>query len=353
MTNINTLRFVKIDNTEKNHPDFKKYKFKKNPKLINSSKISNVTKSISKYIKKYFKFFKNYNGAWEYVNKNLRYNYIECLKKNNLNLLEKKFSNFFVNDAGNSLCTPSFSNISKITKSQILFDIDAAKEFVNLKNLTPLTIDSKVGNPFGLIHKRKILLPDALRHYYFSQKIINCLKGNKKNLIIEIGGGYGGLAKILKLSKLNHIFIGIDLIETLFIQYYFLKKQGIKVKIIDKIDDIRKDYVNLVPFNYSKNFLKKLNNCTLLFNSRSFSEMDLKVLKKYFNLINNYLKPTYIYHENSNYLLFPKSKMNIEIMGMEFPIDKSSYEILNFCISPFRGGGGRYREFLYKRKIKY
>ena len=192
-----------------------------------------------------------------------------------------------------------------------------------------------------------------LRHYYFAQKIVNLIgiKEKNKNLIIEIGGGYGGLAKILKLSKLNHIFIGIDLIETLLIQYYFLKKQGIKVKIINKVKDIKKDFINLVPYDYSEDFLKNIHNCSLLFNSRSFSEMSLKVLKKYFNLINNYLKPSYIYHENSNYLLFPKSKRHIEILGNKFPIDKNNYKLINLSISPFLGGGGRYREFLYKKTL--
>jgi hypothetical protein len=77
--------------------------------------------------------------------------------------------------------------------------------------------------------------------------------------------------------------------------------------------------------------------------------MSLKVLKKYFYLINNYLKPTYIYHENSNYLLFPKSKRHIEIIGSKFTIDKNNYKLINLSISPFLGGGGRYREFLYKK----
>jgi hypothetical protein len=347
------LSFVKIYNSEKYHPNHKKYKFTKKKLLINKQKISNIIKNLSKYIKLYFNSFKNFGGEWEYLNKNRRYNYIKCLKENNLVSLNKNFSNFFRNDTSYGICTPSFSDFKNFTKSQILFDIDIAKEFVGLQNLSSLSINKTVGNPYGLIYKKKIIIPDVLRHYYFAQKIINLIgiKENNKNLIIEIGGGYGGMAKILKLSKLNHIFIGIDLIETLLIQYYFLKKQGIKVKIINRVKDIKKDYINLVPYDYSEDFLKKIYNCSLLFNSRSFSEMSLKVLKKYFNLINNYLKPSYIYHENSNYLLFPKSKRHIEIVGNKFPINKNNYKLINLSISPFLSGGGRYREFLYKKTI--
>ena len=60
-------------------------------------------------------------------------------------------------------------------------------------------------------------------------------------------------------------------------------------------------------------------------------------------------KPEYIYHENSNFLLFPKSKRHIEILGDEFKIDKKKYNLEYINISPFSGGSGRYREFFYKK----
>ena len=77
--------------------------------------------------------------------------------------------------------------------------------------------------------------------------------------------------------------------------------------------------------------------------------MSKKTLNKYLSLINNKIKPEYIYHENSNFLLFPKSKRHIEILGDEFKIDKKKYNLEYINISPFSGGSGRYREFFYKK----
>ena len=100
----------------------------------------------------------------------------------------------------------------------------------------------------------------------------------------------------------------------------------------------------------SLKLLRKIKNVDIVFNSRSFSEMSSDVLNRYFKIINQTLKPLYIYHENSNYLLFPKSERHIEILGKNFGFNKSLYFLKNINISPFSGGSGRYREFLYKRK---
>ena len=337
-------------NSEKYHSDVKKHKFSKNLLICvnKDKKIPNIIKNISNYISKYFRLYKNYGGEWEFLNKKKRSNYLSVLKKNKLYLLYNNFLNFFVNDTSYGICTPSYADLTRYTKSQILFDIDAAKKFANLKNLSQISYNKNLGNCYGLVHNHKIILPDSPRHYYFAKKIINLLK-KKNNLIIEIGGGYGGLAKILRILKFNHTYIGVDLIETLLIQYYFLRASGLKVKIINKIKDLNVNQINLLPYNFANSFLKTIESSDIIFNSRSFSELNLKVLKNYFHLINNYLKPKYIYHENSDYLLFPKSKRHIEILSSKFPIDPANYTLTYSSSSPFLGGGGRYKEFLYKR----
>ena len=78
-------------------------------------------------------------------------------------------------------------------------------------------------------------------------------------------------------------------------------------------------------------------------------EMDKNILNKYIEVINKIIKPNYIYHENSNFLMFPKSKRHIEILGKDFKFNKKKYRLENFNISPFSGGSGRYREFFYKK----
>ena len=145
-----------------------------------------------------------------------------------------------------------------------------------------ININSSIGNPFGMMFKNKIVMPDTPRHFYFSQKIKKIMFNRKKFSILEIGGGYGGFVRML--SKLNKkiTYYSVDLPEGCLIQYYFLKKCGLKPKIVDDISKIRENRINIIPYENELKILRKIKNVDILFNSRSFSEMNANILNKYF-----------------------------------------------------------------------
>jgi len=165
-----------------------------------------------------------------------------------------------------------------------------------------------------------------------------------------LGGGFGSLTRFLfeKISGLT--YYGIDLTPTCLVQFYYLRKLGYKVNMIFDIRDIKPGEINLIPYDKSSLFIKSLVDIDVVFNSRSFCEMGLKTVNNYFEYINDFIKPNFIYHENSNYLLFPNSERHIEVLGSDFPINYDLYELNNMSITPFSGGNGRYREFVYKLK---
>ena len=342
------IGFVKI--LENSHKLSSKYK-------LNNLKLRKPDKKDIKIVREILDFFlsinKNYKvfgGEWEYLNNTKRRDYLKALLNADVEKLELMFSNLFKHDISYGIVTPSFKDVKNRQKfkSQILRDIDSSIEFSNLKYVKQIGLDINIGNPFGIKIKNKVIMPDSPRHFYFANKIKNYIGKNNKFNLLEIGGGYGGLARILFNLNKNITYYSIDLLEGLFIQYYFLKKSGFKVNLIKKITDIKKNQINLIVFDKELKVLKKIGKCDLVFNSRSFSEMESNVLNKYINTINNVIKPKYIYHENSNFLMFPKSKRHIEILGKDFKFNKQKYSLNNFNISPFSGGSGRYREFLYK-----
>ena len=75
--------------------------------------------------------------------------------------------------------------------------------------------------------------------------------------------------------------------------------------------------------------------------------MENKTISTYFDFINS-CNAKYFYHENSNYLLFPSSERHVEILADEFPINKNRFKLLTKYLTPFTGGMGRYREYIYK-----
>lgn len=343
------IDFVKI--LENSHKLSNKFR-------LNNTKLRKPDKSDAKIVKEILNFFlsinKNYKvfgGEWEYLNKKKRKNYLKALLNADKKKLELIFSNLFKNDISYGIVTPSFKDIKNKNKfkSQILRDIDSSIEFSNLRYSEQISLNKNIGSPFGILIKDKVIMPDAPRHFYFAKRIKNYIKNNHNFKLLEIGGGYGGLARILFSISKNVTYFSIDLLEGIFIQYYFLKKCGFKVNLIKKIKDIKKNQINLIVFDQNFNMLKKIGKCDLVFNSRSFSEMERNILNKYIEIINKTIKPDHIYHENSNFLMFPKSKRHIEILGKDFKFNKQKYFLENFNISPFSGGSGRYREFFYKK----
>ena len=346
---LKKIGFVNI--LEKKHKLNNKFKLTNETLRKADKKDLKIVSEIQDFCSSSKKKYKAFGGEWEYLNIVKRKKYINALLDNNLDRLVSFFSNLFRDNTSYGIVTPSYKDIKNKSKfkSQILQDIDASIEFSKLNNSKQLEINRNVGNPFGILVGNNIIMLDAPRHYYFAHRIMKYAKYYKNFKLLEIGGGYGGLARILINSSKKITYFSIDLFEGCLIQYYFLKKVGLKVNLIKDVKNIKQNQINLIIFDNNLKLLKKIGRCDLVFNSRSFSEMDGAILNKYLYLINNKIKPDYIYHENSNYLLYPKSKRHLEILGNDFRINKKKYSLEFMNVSPFSGGSGRYREFFYKK----
>ena len=76
--------------------------------------------------------------------------------------------------------------------------------------------------------------------------------------------------------------------------------------------------------------------------------MHTDTISEYFQFINA-SKAKYFYHENSNFLLFQNLKVHIEVIKDEFPINEKIYTLKSKYLTPFTGGKGRYREYIYEK----
>lgn len=320
--------FTKINNQK--HPDSNKYQFYIPNRIIPDE----IDLELSKEIIDLYKQSKsNSTGEWKWIDNNKRNNYINFLQEGNIDKLADCLCNFYIDDCSYGLITPN--NIDNV-----LCDIDTAKEFIPNFNIN-LVLKEKgsVGNPYGLLINDKILDTDSLRHYYYISNI-----SISKN-IVEIGGGYGNLAYLFNKIGVKK-YINIDLMETLLISYYFLKKNKIDVKMIVDDMNVNSDGIYLIPSNLYKNINYENIDCVINFNS--FSEMGKETIDDYLSFIQNNIKPDYIYHQNSNFNLFPNSERHIEVIGDDFNIN---YNLKYKFIVPFIGGGGRYRIYLYTKPV--
>jgi len=134
----------------------------------------------------------------------------------------------------------------------------------------------------------------------FANKIFNALSTKQRTselFVLEIGGGYGGLAaKLKKLLPLAHIAI-IDLPHAGLLQTYYLQQRfptG-RLSVLDYKTSAHPQGDVLISSDFTvvpstKIDLLNRQEFDLIINSRSFMEMDQKTISRYFDLIQSRLK---------------------------------------------------------------
>tara|TARA_B100000989_G_scaffold222678_1_gene170253 strand:+ start:5436 stop:6476 length:1041 start_codon:yes stop_codon:yes gene_type:complete len=286
-------------------------------------------------------------GAWKFYNENTRKNYVSALRNNDRETLVNLLPSFFQNECSSAIITPSIYVAKDFNlANQMMWDLDAFSEFTNNDYDLSILNTPKIGSPFGIELNENKILPDSARHLFFAEKLKNLSNGTNSN-ILEIGGGYGGLIYFIKKIGFNENYFNIDLPETLFVCYYYLRKNNIPCEFLIDEKPFKKGVVYLIPSILCNDVVTNIE-FDIFFNSASLSEMDKKICFNYIDMVNK-KSPNYILHCNSNFLAFPDSKIHIEVLARDFPIDSKIYNLKYKHISPFQGASGRYRIFFYEK----
>jgi putative sugar O-methyltransferase len=132
--------------------------------------------------------------------------------------------------------------------------------------------DSKVGENLCLNYREQRINQRILRYAYYTSQIKKNtdLKKENRNLVLDIGGGYGGLIRFLKNTYLKSTFVLIELPELCMLACYFLKRNfSNKNKI--SIEDLRKYDFVILPQNFMEKFEDDVFD--LIINTTSLGEM--------------------------------------------------------------------------------
>ncbi len=200
----------------------------------------------------------------------------------------KKLSNFFSNNLSDG-----------IDNSRLFNEEDVKKLFLSLCNkynkdeILKLLVEDKknIGNSSKhYTYEKKIISYADNYHVNFYFEIEKYIS-KEKNIILEIGGGYGGLARMICNNK-NCTYILIDLPETNLISSYYLtshfpNKKFLLYEEYKNNKEIRLenyDFVILPPWSLTKNI--KFDFCI---NLRSMMEMNTDSINEYFKYIQDNL----------------------------------------------------------------
>jgi len=147
-----------------------------------------------------------------------------------------------------------------------------------------------------------LIVNDILNNIHFSQE--------KRNVIVDIGSGYGGLDRLLSYYIPHSTFILVDLPETLLLTSYYIKynfphkKIALLEDIVDRLDNFDNlieeyDFIIVPP-----SFVEKIPNdaVDLVMNSASLGFMQKDYVKYYLSNIYRMLRPLgHFYSLNKEY----------------------------------------------------
>ena len=156
------------------------------------------------------------------------------------------------------------------------------------------------------------------------------------NRVIEIGGGYGGLARIFKLLHSDVCYTIVDLLESLFFAYIFLSLNFPELKILfiqNNQDFNYDDYdIVLVPVQFC-NVLRN-EEYDIVVNTGSLQEMPDVTVKFWMNFIQNVIRVRLFY--SWNYFLNNKKqhKETGDESNLMCPLLDQFWDVKYFKINP-------------------
>ena len=172
---------------------------------------------------------------------------------------------------------------------------------------------------------------ELIHIHWYKDLVENVFNKKDVQIVCEIGGGYGSLARII-LNNHNCKFISIDLPEANLLTSYYLKESLPSNKRFYLYDDFLNEqdgYVSIESINNYDIFIlppwAKYDNglkVDLFINTRSMMEMNVDVIKMYFDFIHKYISNDGFFLDNNRYIKYSKGD-GYPIRFCDYPYDKN------------------------------
>jgi len=247
--------------------------------------------------------------------------------------------------------TPPYLRSPRNLMTRILFVNSMLYDYRVWTELTGKAIEAIrvpfVGNPFGYFINGVLAVPANFRHHYAADKAAALIGGS--GVIVEIGGGWGDVGYFALKHPGIH-YVDFDLPEILLLAAYWLcstlPERRIALYGEEPAQTVLANIENYDAVLYPNFCLSLLSQkCVDIFvNTHSLSEMNPETIHEYLGQISRTCRK-YFFHENSDKPYHTLG--HTEIPASSFEIE--GFRLLNKAMSPWRAGGGRYREFLYER----
>lgn len=140
----------------------------------------------------------------------------------------------------------------------------------------------------GFPHEEGLVSWDAVRYLSVICDLLNAnvLSEQSNSRIVEIGGGYGGLCRMISSLNPSLHYSIIDLEETLFFSKCYLDKTlpDYEIKLVTNLKELEfnEKRINLIPQHILENIEDKFD---LAINHQSMQEMEVSQINRYLKFI--------------------------------------------------------------------
>lgn len=161
----------------------------------------------------------------------------------------------------------------------------------------------RVGNPWGYSIDGVLLYEPVFEYHYQARYFQTLLSHLEKPVVLEIGGGFGGLGYHILKCMPNAKYIGFDLPENCLLQAYYLACAFPKAKVLffnEDVTVIDRKTIDEYDIIIMPNFMfPKVESSTidLIANVRSLSEMPVESIAEYLEQIDR-IGRLWFFHEN-------------------------------------------------------
>jgi hypothetical protein len=161
----------------------------------------------------------------------------------------------------------------------------------------------RIGNPWGYLVEEALLYEPVCEYHHQARHFANLLSEVSAPVVLEIGGGFGGLGYQIARRIPGVRYLGFDLPENVLLQSYYLlcAFPGARVLTYDAgLATVRRETLADYDFVLLPNFMLpevESSSADLVVNVRSLSEMPVETIDEYHRQIDR-LGRLFFFHEN-------------------------------------------------------
>ena len=217
----------------------------------------------------------------------------------------------------------------KITnKNRLLYLYDVLFRYKLWRSLTggeynvQSLASSSIGNPYGFELDGVFVSHGSDYLHYYATEVNRLAGGQDHPVVMELGGGYGGMAYFLLKNSAKATYVDFDLPENLALTSYYLLRAfpELKVALYGEVelgdDTLRDNRIVLMPnFEIAK---MSRDSAEVVFNSYSLAEMSADAIDEYIMQMTR-ISRRYFMHVNHT--------KNSLVKADDFGIERYGYEL--------------------------